>query len=218
MAELPPIMKDMDIATLPPVEISEMKDRISRWVSQESIEKAQELIEGKTKGEARKAIFKNFDNELKPISYIPEQYLPHFNGNATDNKVYSGMAYFVDHAVNHHPEITIQDYGRLHEILTNPDEVIIDRRPDDRTKEPRDNLLFVKYYRTHLIVVVSLSGGADSKILLHKSLYSHKKTPYPNLTRIKGISPGGGLSPIGRATEVTPGGNLSSRDVNSLSS
>jgi hypothetical protein len=63
----------METNTPSPEEIQEMKDRISNWSSQETIKKAQELIEGKTKDEARKAIFEHFDNELKPIAYVPEQ-------------------------------------------------------------------------------------------------------------------------------------------------
>jgi hypothetical protein len=114
--------------------------------------------------------------------------------------------------VNHHPEITIAEYGNLQEILSKPDEVIIDKRIDDRTKKKRDNLLFTKKYGTNLMAVISLEEEEDGRILLHKSLYGHKKSPYPGLPRVQGISSGGGPSPIGRTAEAIPGGNLPARD------
>jgi hypothetical protein len=69
--------------------------------------------------------------------------LPCFNGKATDNKVYTGTAYFIDHAINRHPNMTQTDYRNIQEMLNTPDEVIVDRRTDHQTKKPRDNLLFV---------------------------------------------------------------------------
>jgi hypothetical protein len=200
-----------------PEEIQKMKARVSNWSSQETIKKAQKLIGGKTKDEARKEIFQNFDNDLKPISYVPEQYLPYFNDKATDNRVYSGMAYFIDHAINRHPNMTQTDYRNIQEMLNMPDEVIVDRRMDNQTKKPRDNLLFVKKYTKNNILVISLGKGDDGKIIFHKSLYSDKKTPYSNLPRIQGVLSGGGISPIGSATNMAPGGSLSARDDTPLS-
>jgi tRNA-2-methylthio-N6-dimethylallyladenosine synthase len=56
-------------------------------------------------------------------------------------------------------------------------------------------------------------GNGGGRLLFHKSLYRHKKTPYPNLPRVRGLqSPGAGLSPISTAAGAASGGNLSARD------
>ncbi|MDR1231321.1 MAG: hypothetical protein LBK61_07965 [Spirochaetaceae bacterium] len=187
------------------VEIAAMKARVAEWTSQDTLAKAKG-------GKSRDDIFREYDNTLQPIAYVSEQYLASFGSIPNDNRVYCGQAYFLDHAVNHHPEITPSDYSHLQEILSNPDEVIIDRRMDDRTRKERNNLLFTKKYGTNLIAVIGLEEGKDGKIILHKSLYGHKKTPYPSLPRVQGVSSGGGPSPIGRIAETIPGGNLSARD------
>ncbi|GMO49320.1 MAG: hypothetical protein Ta2G_06140 [Termitinemataceae bacterium] len=184
-------------------EKKETKKLIDNWVS---------LIP-QAKGKTREQIFLEYDNSLKAIAYIPNQYLNYFKGKTEDNHLYSGMAYFLDHAVNHHPEISKEEYEHIQDILENPLEIIIDRRRDKRTKKTRDNLLFTKSYKSNMILAVSLEEK-NGKIVYHKSLYKTKnKTPYPSLPRVQGFLSGGGISPIGRVAETTPGGSLSARDT-----
>lgn len=186
-------------------EIAAMKKRLENWSNRQSLNMAN--------GKTRKQIYEQYDNTLQPIAYLPEQYLKEFEGKPpTDNRIYCGQAYFLDHAVNRHPEIKPDDYSKLHEILTAPREVIIDRRIDNKSRRPRDNLMFAKKYgRINLMAVIS---SHDGRILLHKSLYGREKTPYPDLPRVRGMSSGGGLTPIGSAANAAPGGRLSARDDN----
>ncbi|MDR0711178.1 MAG: hypothetical protein LBF67_02365 [Prevotellaceae bacterium] len=66
------------------------------------------------------------------------QYLQYLGNNINDNRVYSGKGYFIDHAVNHHPEVPLSDYQNIQEILNNPDDVL----PDD--SKAQNALVFVK--------------------------------------------------------------------------
>jgi hypothetical protein len=154
-------------------EIAAMKKQLENWSNRQSLNMA--------KGKTRKQIYEQYDNTLQPIAYLPEQYLKEFEGKPpTDNRIYCGQACFLDHAVNRHPNITPDDYSKLHEILTNPDEVIIDRRLDELTGKSRDNLLFTKKYGLRLLAAVRLENRKDGKILLHKSLYGNKKPRIPD--------------------------------------
>ena len=179
--------------------------------AENNLHKFLEILE-KAEKESREEIFAKYDNVLTPIAYIPLKNI-YFTGKVKDNRLYTGLAYFIDHAVNSHPEVKYTAYNSIQDILANPDEIIIDKRKDPRTKEEKDNLLFVKKYDKNLILVSQLETNNNGQILLHKSFYySKKNTPYPSLSRVRGFMPGGGRSPIGRAEQTTPGGILSALD------
>ena len=150
----------------------EMKNRISDWISDENIEKA--------KGKSREDIFKIFGNELKPIAFIPSGYIQYLNKNITDNRVYSGKGYFIDHAVNHHPEVKANEYGKIQEILDNPDEVKLDNRVPDKT-----SLIFIKKYNKYFAEVVNVDKNSNDKIVFHKSYYYKEKTPQKSLSNVE---------------------------------
>ena len=191
-------------------EIRAMEERVTEWLSPENLTEA--------KGKTREQIFAMFGNQPVPIAFLPEQYLQFFDGATGDNRVYSGKGYFLDHAVNHHPEIGAAEYGSLQEILSSADEVIIDRRIDHNTGKSRDVLMFVKNIGKNYILAVALGENESGKIVFHKSLYANrgKKKPYPSLPRVGIATSGGGVSPIGSAAEAAPGGSLSARDVASV--
>ncbi|MDR2729516.1 MAG: hypothetical protein LBB81_01295 [Treponema sp.] len=160
-----------------------------------------------------KTLFAKYDNTPRPIAFIPQEYLRYFKKETADNRIYTGLAYFLDHAINHHPDITLDDYRNIQKILNDADEVIRDDRPDEKNGKPRDNLLFIKDIGKNLVLVVTLEEDNNGRILLHKSLYKGKKNPYPNLTRIRSMSEGG-VSSISHADQTAPGGSLSARDNN----
>jgi UDP-N-acetylenolpyruvoylglucosamine reductase len=188
-------------------EIMQMKLRVTEWVSQ--IPQA--------RGKTRDEIFDRFDNTFFPIAFVPNKYLSAFKGVANSNLVYCGLAYFLDHAVNHHPSIQGDDYAHLQDILTAPDEVIIDRRNEPRTGKERDGLIFVKKYDKNYLVDVRLYENNGSLVFYKSTYLSNKKTLYPKLIRVQGELPVGGSSTIGETAKAAPGGSLSARDTSSIS-
>ena len=90
-------------------EMEEQKSRLKEWLSSENLEYA--------KGKTREEIFNLFDNTPLPIAMLPLYYLQFFNDTTDDNKIYSGKAYYLDHAVNHHPDVNIDVYLNLQEIF-----------------------------------------------------------------------------------------------------
>jgi len=166
--------------------------------------------------ESREDIFKRYGNDLKPIAFIPKKYLLYLKGTAIDNRIYTGLGYFIDHAVNSHPDIKKSDYENIQDIIQNNDEVINDNRLNDRTGEERNNLIFVKKYDKFLNLVVSLETNNDGLILLHKSLHYSKKNLYPNLKRVQDESSVDGVPTINTADKSTFAGSLSAPDDNNI--
>lgn len=145
---------------------------LREWTSEETLSRA--------RGKSREQIFEEFDNTLTPIAFIPEDFLPYiFVNELSDNRVYSSQAYFVDHAVNNHgQDILPSDYFRIQEILSEPDEVILDRRKGE------DKAIFTKQYGRNFLVVVKIEQGADGHLQMYKTLHkTRKKKPYPTLDR-----------------------------------
>jgi hypothetical protein len=142
------------------------------WLSEENLNKA--------KGKTRAELFNEFGNTLEPIAYIDPAYLPYLGDNIIDNRVYSGKGYFIDHAVNHHPEVKIEDYDNIQEILNNPDDVLLDNRTQNKRA-----IVFIKKFDNYYSVVVGVSDEKSSKIVIYKTYnYKHKK-PYASLPSIR---------------------------------
>jgi hypothetical protein len=120
-----------------------MAERITEWISRENIEKAK----GKTRGE----IFCLFGNELEPIAYLPYAYLSFLDTEIVDNRIYCGKGYFLDHAVNHHPEVDPAKYCNIQQILNCPDNVKLDKRFGNR-----ESLVFIKKTEKYEITVIGI--------------------------------------------------------------
>ena len=107
---------DIEKCIITEAEKEEFGKRIMDWLSDENLEKA--------RGKTRQEIFDEFDCILpQPIAYIPEKYMVVFDEDIVDNRVYSSMAYFIDHAVNNHPNINKERYLLIQEVLNDPDEI-----------------------------------------------------------------------------------------------
>ncbi|MCR5752888.1 MAG: hypothetical protein K6G91_13105 [Kiritimatiellae bacterium] len=185
-------------------EIDAQKRRIIEWASDAN-------AISWAKGKALKDCEAKFGGELETIAYIPEPFVSHFDGRASDNRVYTSKGYFIDHIANHgHDDIGATEYSALQEMFNEPDEVIKDTRLKPNG-EKRNSLLFVKRFAKNRLAAVELSAE-EGHIVLHKSLYNTKDRVYPGLPRVD-LS-GGGRSPISRAADATPGGSLSARDGN----
>ena len=170
-----------------------MKELIQDWLSLNNIETA--------KGKSRNEIFQIFGNAFEVIGSISEEYLKYFGENVTDKSVYSGKGYFIDHAVNHHPEVATEEYLKIPEILSSPDEVKLDDR-----KPGRVSLVFIKKYQKYGTAIVSVDATAGKKLLVHKSFFNPKKSPYPNLKRVQAFTPDDATSSISQPDNADPGG------------
>ncbi|MDR3286982.1 MAG: hypothetical protein LBT27_06035, partial [Prevotellaceae bacterium] len=118
-------------------------------------------------------------NELKPIAYISPEYLKYLDENINDNRVYSGKGYFIDHAVNHHSNTSIQEYFKMQEIINNPDDVKLDDKREKAT------IIFIKKYDKYGTVIVNADINEQKKIVFHKTFFMQNKKPYPNISSVR---------------------------------
>jgi len=163
-----------------------MQRRLYDWLLQKNIDWA--------KGKTRNEIFACFGNELEAIAYIRLEYLQCLGSDVSDSRVYSGMGYFIDHAVNHHPEVPLSDYQKIQEILNVPDDVLL----DDSKKG--SSLIFVKQYHKLGTVIVSVSKANNGAIVLHKSFFHQRKNSYAKFKSVRAsLSLAGGHSAISPA-------------------
>jgi len=176
-------------------------ERISGWLSPENLSEA--------KGKSREEIFAWFGNEYEPIAEIGHEYLKHLRSDVTDAKVYSGKGYFIDHAVNHHPEVGLDEYGKIPDILSDPDDVRLDIRRD------RASLVFMKKYERLGLVIVSHVENDGGRIVVYKTFFNKtgKKSPYTHFQSVRAESPDVAPSSISRTGNPAPGGK---RDVSAL--
>lgn len=149
-------------------------ERIADWLSDDNLNWA--------KGKSYQEIIAHFGNEPQPVAFIPKEWLTKlFGEEIADNRVYSGKAYFIDHAVNHHPEdIDLEAYVLMQEMISKNTEAIIDDR------KGKKGVIFVKQYDKNYLLAVELRQEDDGKIHLCKSLSkTRSKKPYPNLRRAR---------------------------------
>lgn len=153
-------------------EREEMRDRVKSWLSQENLDWA--------RGKSREEIFDKFGNELVPVSVISRKYLDYLDPKLIDNRVYCGQGYMIDHAVNHHPELTAQEYDDIQAVIDNPDDVKLDDR-----NEGRPSLVFIKLLDAYTAVVVGVNLDEQDRIVYHKTFFKrNKNAPYPKMQSI----------------------------------
>ncbi len=123
----------------------------------------------------REAIYAALPKRHEPIATLPSAAQAAFKEPPKSLKIYAGEAYFVDHCLNHHPDVPNAIYRQMDSILSQPDEMIIDRR------KGRDGLLFVKRMedKTCVLVVARYPSGD----LLYKTLYFATPPIFPKLPR-----------------------------------
>ena len=181
-------------------EKDEFNRRIMDWLSDENLEEA--------RGKTRQEIFNEFDCVTPcPIAYIPEKYMVVFDESIVDNRVYSSQAYFVDHAVNNHPDINKEKYLLIQEVLDNPDEI-------KKIVREKASIAFVKKIDRYNAVVVQLEKSTEGKIIWHKSFFDQNKKPYASekYKSIRLVSSEGGDSSIIHAENTAYGSSLPARD------
>lgn len=181
-------------------EKDEFNRRILNWLSDENLERA--------KGRTRQEIFMEFDCETPyPIAYIPGKYLSLFDEEMVDNRVYSSQAYFIDHAVNNHPNIDKERYLMIQDVLNDPDEI-------KKIRREKVSIAFIKQLDRYNAVVVQLEKTLEGKIIWHKSFFNQNKKPYASekYKSIRSISSEGGISSIIHAENTAYGSSLPARD------
>ncbi len=114
-------------------------------------------------------IVRKYGDVPVPIAEIPE-YDPIFKGiwkDAKNNLVYTGLGSFIDHWVNHHPELESSDLMKIQDVLSNPD-----CRYFDETKK---SVIFDKFSEGFHNVVI-MKKAAD-KLIYERSSYMPRKLP-----------------------------------------
>jgi len=149
-----------------------MQRCISEWISPDNIKKA--------KGKTREEIFSLFGNKLESIAYLPYPYLSCLDAEITDNKIYCGKGYFIDHVVNHHPEVDPVEYCNIQHIIDCPDDVKLDKR-----FESRKALVFIKKTEKYGVIVIGIGKTERRKLVFYKSFFNNTKSPYPRLPSIR---------------------------------
>lgn len=107
---------------------------------------------------------------------LPEVLVPAFETPPKTRKIVAGEAYFIDHCLNHHPEVPDAIYRQIETILKRPEEVIQDRRNGG------DALVLTKTFEGTRYVLV-IRHHPDKRLLLYKTLFPSKKKVYPRLPR-----------------------------------
>ncbi len=125
----------------------------------------------------RSAVYAALPTRHQPIATLPERLAGAFRERPGDLTVYIGEAYFVDHCLNHHPEVPDDVYRRLQEILDAPDEAILDRRGG------KDGLVLAKRLDGTLYVLALRHYPSPQSQIAYKTLFPSDKRPYPNLPR-----------------------------------
>ena len=89
---------------------------LKRWTKAGNLERA--------KGLTREEIFATFSGRLEPIAVLNKRNRQLLDVKSKD--VFCSEAYFIDHVVNHHPEISPKEYLALQKNLDAADEIVAD--------------------------------------------------------------------------------------------
>ena len=135
------------------------KDKLRVWANKATFEEAEGLT--------REEIFEKYGDKPEPIAYISHESLKLFN-SVKDSTVYCSKGYFIDHMVNHHPELDFDDYNHIQEILDKPENTYLDTKTY--------SIAFEKEYKGRKEFVI-VKKDENNKIILHKTFYYGKKVP-----------------------------------------
>lgn len=136
---------------------------INSWATEEN----KKWATGKTKND----VISKFGNKAEPIGLIPEHVKKLFNG-ISDNKLYCGKGYFIDHMANHHGEIPVSFYKNLQKNLENSKLVFHDTKnnsivlSNEIGPKEKELLVIAKEPKT-------------KKLILYKSFYVKESKNYP---------------------------------------
>lgn len=121
----------------------------------------------------KEALFSAHGNELKTVGEINPEVVQDLG--LTDNHIYTGEGYFLDHHFNHHPNLPIIMYMTIPDVLMHPDRVVKDPRFDRQ-----EVYAFVRKYDRHHTVVID-AAKVNGQLVIYKTFFSQKKMPYKGL-------------------------------------
>lgn len=127
----------------------------------------------------RNEIYEALPTRHQPIATLPERLAKAFRREPSDLTIYIGEAYFVNHCVNHHPEVPNAVYRRLQDFLEAPEEVILDHR------DGKDGLVLTKSLNGTLYILALRHYPAPQSQIVYKTIFPSDGRPYPNLPRFK---------------------------------
>ncbi len=99
----------------------EYERRIREWLSNEN----REHFKGKT----LKEIMAGISPAYLPVGEVPSIAQEFFG--VDDPRVYSGAAYFMEHAFTRHPDLSVEDYVRMIDVLHDYENIYIADVADD---------------------------------------------------------------------------------------
>lgn len=130
----------------------------------------------KLQGASKKEIYKALPRGHQKIANFPRMYRHGFDAIPDDLNIYVGEAYFVDHCLNHHPDVKDDIYRKIQEILDHPNEVI---------RDGEDVLLFVKRISKSKYVLVLRYYDDNPGQIVYKTLYPTDRPVKSWLPRVK---------------------------------
>lgn len=131
------------------------KKIIGKWIRKDNIERA--------KGMTRDEIFAAFSRSREPVAFLNKQTRQLLG--AKTRSVLSSEAYFVDHAVNHHPEMQPKEFLKMQEVLESPDEIVRDTKGDIKG----DTFGFIKNNGDKKLVVFLRKDG--DTFVFYRTMY-----------------------------------------------
>lgn len=134
----------------------------------------------KFKGQPMSKIAEELGRERKPVAEIPKIALEYFG--VSDPKVYSGPAYFIDHAFNNHHDLSMEDYVAMLETFENAtpeSDILIDNSKDKKA------LIFTDKKNSKSFVAVAELDKDTNKIVLYMTYHRRSQGIKPGYKSIK---------------------------------
>lgn len=164
--------------------------KLKSWLTPENISWA----EGKDLNES----IEKFGNDVEPIAILPS-VLKNYFPQLTSLYLYSGKGYLIDHAANHHPELSIDDYENIQTVLDEYDDI------KDLSNDKVKKIAFIKMLDKGYAVVTELSES-NGRIFLHKTFFykdsQGKRVPYRNKESLLKKAPVDGSTTISPAMDA----------------
>lgn len=143
----------------------EYERRIREWLSNENRERF--------KGKTLKEIMAGFSPAYLPAGEVPSIAQEFFG--VDDPRVYSGAAYFMEHAFTRHPDLSVEDYVRMIDLFWDYENIYV----DENSVDPR--LIFSKFDAGRYQRCIIGKDAETCHLLLYISYYK----PDRNKDRMK---------------------------------
>lgn len=157
------ILKE-ELSKLAKNKTEEPEINITDWATEENFKNATGLT--------RNEIFEKYGTTPEVIGAIPNEYMMLFP-QAKNNNVYCSKGYFIDHMVNHHPEVSLEDYNEIYSVLKNPKQVFADIKnksivlaSENKNPKLKENLVLKLDSNDRITFYKSYFNGKENKRLI----------------------------------------------------